>query len=139
MSDIKYLKKNEFKIMGGPNVHFYFSLGGQTSYIWGANGLGPMALGANGLYRVCGSRKYRRFGRRATSVKNCNAGPKLHWRLWPYGGKAVFRPFRVIGAIYQKLIPLFDFFGPKLNFFSLTVCRSEQYLKNGSEKLILVP
>ena len=58
-------------------------------------------------------------------VLNCIGG---------YGGKAVFRPFRVMEAMYQKLIPLFDFLGPKLNFFSLTVCRSEQYLKNGSEK-----
>ena len=45
----------------------------------------------------------------------------------------------VIGAMYQKLIPLFDFLGPKLNFFSLTVCKSEQYLKNGREKTVLLP
>ena len=31
---------------------------------------------------VCGSRNSRRIGRRATDVKNGNAGPKLHWRLW---------------------------------------------------------
>ena len=31
------------------------------------------------LYGVCGSRNYRRFGLRATDVKNGNAGPKLHW------------------------------------------------------------
>ena len=71
-----------------------------------------------------------RTGKTAMLVPNCIGG---------YGGKAVFRPFRVIEAMYQKLIPLFDFLGPKLNFFSFTVCRSEQYLKNGSEKTVLVP
>ena len=34
-----------------------------------------------GLYGVCGSRNYRRFGRRATDVKTGN-GPKLHWLVW---------------------------------------------------------
>ena len=34
------------------------------------------------LYGVCGSCHSRRFGRRAIYVKNGNAGPKLHWRLW---------------------------------------------------------
>ena len=38
-----------------------------------------------------------------------------------YGRKAVFRPSLVIGTIQQKLMPLFDFLGPKLNLFSLTV------------------
>ena len=71
-----------------------------------------------------------RTGKTAMLVPNCIVG---------YGGKAVFQPFRVIEAMYQKLIPLFDFLGPKLNFFSLTVCRSEQYLKNGSQKTVLVP
>ena len=37
---------------------------------------------SNRQYGVCGSRNYRRFGRRATDVKTANAGPKLHWRLW---------------------------------------------------------
>ena len=36
-----------------------------------------------------------------------------------YGGKAIFRPSHVIGAMHQKLIPLFDFWRPKLNFFLL--------------------
>ena len=39
--------------------------------------------------------------------------------LAPMGEKRIFRLFRVIGAMYQKIIPLFDFLGPKLNFFSL--------------------
>ena len=38
------------------------------------------------LYGLCGSRKYRRFGRRATDVKNGNAGPKLHWLVWEKRG-----------------------------------------------------
>ena len=33
-------------------------------------------------YGLCGSRNSRRFGRRATDLKNGNAGPKKHWRLW---------------------------------------------------------
>ena len=35
-----------------------------------------------GLYGSCGSRNSRRFGSRATDLKNGNAGPKLHWGLW---------------------------------------------------------
>ena len=38
------------------------------------------------LYGVCGSRNYRRFGRRATDVKTGNAGPKLHWLVWEESG-----------------------------------------------------
>ena len=38
------------------------------------------------LYGLCGSRNYRRFGRRATDVKNGNAGPKLHWLVWEKRG-----------------------------------------------------
>ena len=38
------------------------------------------------LYGLCGSRNSRRFGRRATDLKNGNAGPKLHWRLWERSG-----------------------------------------------------
>ena len=34
------------------------------------------------VYGGCGSRNYRRFGRRATDMKNGNAGPKLHWLVW---------------------------------------------------------
>ena len=56
-----------------------------------------------------------------------------------YEGKAVFRPFCLVGPIQEKMIPLFDFLGPKLNFFSLTVCSYDQYLRNGSEKFVLLP
>ena len=39
------------------------------------------------LYGLCGSGNSRRSVRRATDVKNGNAGPKLHWSLWE---KSVF-------------------------------------------------
>ena len=45
--------------------------------------LSPMTLP---VYGICGSRNYRRFGRRATDVKKGNAGPKLHWCLWDKSG-----------------------------------------------------
>ena len=38
------------------------------------------------LYGRCESRNYCRIGRHATDVKNGNAGPKLHWRLWEKSG-----------------------------------------------------
>ena len=38
------------------------------------------------VYGGCGSRNHRRFGRRATDVKNGNAGPKLHWLVWEKSG-----------------------------------------------------
>ena len=41
---------------------------------------------AYSVYGSCGSRKYVRMGHRATDVKNGNAGPKLHWRLWERSG-----------------------------------------------------
>ena len=56
-----------------------------------------------------------------------------------YGAKAFFLPSRLIGAVHQKMIPLFDSLGPKLNFFSLTVCRLEQYLQNGAGKTVSLP
>ena len=50
---------------------------------WGWGGGGG---GSSLLYGSCGSRKYRRFGRRAADVKNGNAGPKLHWLVWERSG-----------------------------------------------------
>ena len=38
------------------------------------------------IYGSCGSRNYRRIGRRATDMKNGNAGPKLHWLVWEESG-----------------------------------------------------
>ena len=35
--------------------------------------------------RIMRVSQFRRIGRRATDVKNGNAGPKLHWRLWEKG------------------------------------------------------
>ena len=46
-----------------------------------------IAQPACSVYGVRGSPNSRRFGRRATDVKNGNAGPKLHWLLWE---KSVF-------------------------------------------------
>ena len=42
------------------------------------------------LYGSCGSRNYRRFGRRATDVKTGNAGPKI--ALAAMGEKGVSGP-----------------------------------------------
>ena len=63
----------------------------------------------NVLYGICGSRNSRRFGRRATDLKNGNAGPKLHWSLWEKCG-------------FSALLFGRDLLGPILNFYSLTVC-----------------
>ena len=41
-------------------------------------------------YGICGSRNYRRFGRRAADVKTENAGPRLHWLVWEKSGFLAF-------------------------------------------------
>ena len=41
------------------------------------------------LYGTGGSQDSRRFDHRATDLKNGNAGPKLHWRLWEKSGFSV--------------------------------------------------
>ena len=51
-----------------------------------------------------------------------------------YGREWGFWPSCLIGRSEQKIISDVDFVGPKQNFYSLTVCTLEQYLKNGSEK-----
>ena len=56
-----------------------------------------------------------------------------------YGSKWGIWPYRLIGSSQLKIIILMDIWGLKHNFFSLTVCTLDQYLKNGSEKLVLVP
>ena len=56
-----------------------------------------------------------------------------------YGGKVGFRPSSVIRTFEQNIKIMAGKLGPKLNFFSLTVCRLEQYLTNGSEKIVLLP
>ena len=38
-----------------------------------------------------------------------------------YGRNAFFRPSRLVGAMHEKLIPIFDFYWQKLFFFSITV------------------
>ena len=47
---------------------------------------------------------------------------------------SVFKKPRPFALWHLGLQPLFDFLGPKLNFFSLTVCKSEQYLKKWQRK-----
>ena len=34
------------------------------------------------LHGICGSEQSCRFGHHAMDLKNENAGPKYHWRLW---------------------------------------------------------
>ena len=51
------------------------------------------------LYGSCGSRNYRRIGRRATDLKNGNAGPKLHWLVWEESGFSALPSDRGISAI----------------------------------------
>ena len=50
------------------------------------------------VYGLCRSRKSRRIGRCATDVKNDNAGPKLHWRLWGKSGLSALSPDRDFSA-----------------------------------------
>ena len=44
----------------------------------------------------------------------------------------------LIGISQQKLMTLFEFRGPKPNFFSHTISALDQYLKNDSENTILL-
>ena len=50
------------------------------------------------------------------------------------GEKGVPPAPRIFGTCEQKTITPTDILRPKLNFFSLTVCRLDQYLPNCSEK-----
>ena len=60
-----------------------------------------------------------------------------HFRRVVNGGSG---PHCVIRISEQNLIPLTEYiFWVKQNFFSLTVCTLEQYLKNGTEKFVLLP
>ena len=56
-----------------------------------------------------------------------------------YGSKWVFWLYRLIGSSQQKMIILMDIWGLKHNFFLLTVCTLDQYLKYGSEMLVSLP
>ena len=56
-----------------------------------------------------------------------------------YGRKGVTPAPRIFGTSDRKMMTPTVFMGPKHNFYSLTVCRLEQYLQNGSEKKVLLP
>ena len=72
------------------------------------------------------------YGREKTEmlVPNC---------IGSYGSKAVSWPPCVIRISEQKIRVMTGKLGLKLNFFSLTVCRLDQYLTNGSENTVLLP
>ena len=71
---------------------------------------------------VCGSQNDCRIGRRATEVRNANAGPKLHWRLLEKSGFPALP-----GEPYFLADNKGHVFGSIDNFFLLTVCRLVQY------------
>ena len=56
-----------------------------------------------------------------------------------YGRRGVSRPSLVIWNSNQNISVNTDFLSPKQNFYSLTVCRLDQYLLNGSENTVLLP
>ena len=53
--------------------------------VWNRASRGPNPI-TGGINGGCGSPNCGRIGRRAVGVKNGNAGPKLHWRLWERRG-----------------------------------------------------
>ena len=55
------------------------------------------------------------------------------------GRKGVAPAPRIFDTSDQKLMTPTVFVGPKHNFYSLTVCRLDQYLPNGSENTALLP
>ena len=55
-----------------------------------------------------------------------------------YGSRGVSRPSLVIGNSNQNISANTELLSPKQNFYSLTVCRLDQYLLNGSENTVLL-
>ena len=55
-------------------------------------------------------------------------------RIEAYGRKGVIPAHRIFGTADEKMMTPTVFLGPKHNFYSLTVCNLDQYLRNGSEK-----
>ena len=53
-----------------------------------------------------------------------------------YGRKAVLQPSLVSGTSLQRMRVMMGTYGPRANFFSLTVCKLEQYLKSYSENAV---
>ena len=56
-----------------------------------------------------------------------------------YGSRGVSRPSLVIRNSNQNVCAITDLLSPKQNFFSLTVCRLDQYLLNSSKNTVLLP
>ena len=56
-----------------------------------------------------------------------------------YGRNGVNPAPRIFGTSDEKMMTPTLFLGPKHNFYSLTVCRLDQYLPNGSENTALLP
>ena len=65
---------------------------------------------------------------------------EIRYRAWQmkcidaYGRKGVSPAPQIFGTSDGKMMTPTVFLGPKHNFYSLTVCRLNQYLPNGSEK-----
>ena len=55
-------------------------------------------------------------------------------RINAYGSRWVSRRFLVIGNSRHRITANTDFFRPKHNFYSFTVCNLDQYFPNDSEK-----
>ena len=55
-------------------------------------------------------------------------------RIGAIGQKGVPPAPRIFGTSEQQIITPTHILRPELNFFSLTVCRLDQYLPNGGEK-----
>ena len=55
------------------------------------------------------------------------------------GEKGVPRVSRIFGTSSLKKTPPTNIFRTKQNFYTLTVCRLEQYLQNGNENKVLLP
>ena len=56
-----------------------------------------------------------------------------------YGSNGVSRPSLVIGNSNQNISANTDLLSRKQNFYSLTVCRLDQYLLYGSKNTVLLP
>ena len=54
-------------------------------------------------------------------------------RIEAYDRKGFPLAPRIFGTSDEEMMTPTVFFGPKHNFYSLTVCRLDQYLPNGSE------
>ena len=79
------------------------------------------------LHGICGSEQSCRFGHHAMDLKTKMLVPNT---IGAHGKEAVFLLSHLIGTSHKKMMTLMYFQGPKPNFFSLTVCKLDQNLKN---------